>query len=126
MHSRQALAALAAIFVAGSTQAQPAECFCLSHARHAYFLYGCRAAGPEAPDAAFCLDVDAQAESGVRVPLADGWERIPDGRGDCLPCRPRAIRDYPENFREIEVDEAPLPQPSEDPAQGGEGAEEAE
>ena len=98
---------LVALFLsAGHARAQNlGECFCLSNPPQAYFLWGCRTPKPSEPNQAICWDIDRQAESEAEIVVSKDWVRVPEGHGDCLPCRPPAV-DHPDSFREVEVDAA--------------------
>jgi hypothetical protein len=102
-------------------------CFCLSNDRHGYFEWGCvlapfdaagdapldgAAAGAAADDAAeapeggavpstaVCLSEGRDGVVPVTVEITEGFVRVPEGRGACLPCAPPiAVSDLPPRFR---------------------------
>lgn len=98
-------AASLALGPAWPAMAQPEACFCLSNAQYGYFEWGCLTPEDGATDRAVCLSVGAEGTTVIEVEIGDGWERVQEGHGMCLPCMPPvASADLPIRFRDLYSD----------------------
>lgn len=65
-----------------------AACFCLEHPFSGDFQWGCVAEGP---DASWCVSSTPKGADVVRYAMAEGFVRVSEGSGMCLPCMPPGI-----------------------------------